>query len=337
MEQEKINRLARGMPKPLNVMRPRERRHVTIVAGFRCYEGIVLCADTQETVAGLSKRNVPKLLFEPADWLDRTKALNSDDLAVAFCGAADNGPFVDKLVERAWEDAQLGSDLDEVCDLIEKSIKGVYMEFGEIYQQGYCPSADLIFGVKMFGSSKLFSATGPIVVEKKGYYSGGAGYYMADFLAGRMHNEDLNIRQCVILAAYILSQAKEHVSGCGGDSQIAILRNNGTSGRVDWVRMNAINKMLSHTDSEIGRLLLEATDLETSNQEFAESVDRIKIIVNSLRDIERSEYETRRIIHSTLPIGALSGDPNNDETVVIPVDEFGLPMPSDVQTLEDQQ
>jgi 20S proteasome alpha/beta subunit len=33
---------------------------MTIIAGFKCHEGLVLCADTQETVGNVSKRNVPK-------------------------------------------------------------------------------------------------------------------------------------------------------------------------------------------------------------------------------------------------------------------------------------
>jgi 20S proteasome alpha/beta subunit len=58
-------------PKP-RIFRPKprrlqKRRAVTIVAGFKTIDGIVLCADTQETIGGISKRNVPKLRFEPGD------------------------------------------------------------------------------------------------------------------------------------------------------------------------------------------------------------------------------------------------------------------------------
>src|SRR5438874_12034650 len=107
------------------------RKTVTIIAGFRCREGIVICADTQETVSGLSKRNTPKLRFEPSGGPHE-----GDSLAAAFCGAGDNGPFIDKIVETAWEDAQTATSLDEACEEIEKSIKNIYREFGQIYQPG---------------------------------------------------------------------------------------------------------------------------------------------------------------------------------------------------------
>lgn len=210
------------------------RKGVTIVAGFRSYEGIVICADTQETVNNLSKSNVSKVIFQPSGQYGQSHALSTDDLAVAFCGASDNGAFVDKLVENAWEDAQMGTSFDEVCILIESSIEKTYKRYGQIYQTGSCPSADLIYGVKMFGTSKLFSASGPIVLERKTHYSGGVGYYMADFLSSRMYHDSMSLRQCVILAAYILFQAREHVDGCGGESQIAVLRDDGVSGVVDW-------------------------------------------------------------------------------------------------------
>lgn len=300
---------------------------MTIVAGFRTYEGIVLCADTQETVNNLSKRNVPKLIFQPAGEYGQTKALSSDDLAVAFCGAADNGPFVDKLVEIAWEDAQLGSSLDEVCLLIEGSIKKTYKEYGLIFQTGFCPSTELIYGVKMFGSSKLFSATGPVVVEKQTYYSGGAGYYLADFLASRMYHDGMNLRQCVILAAYILYQAREHVDGCGGDSQIAILRDDGVSGKVDWVRIEAINKMVRWEDAELGRLILDAADLEISKDEFLEKAKTAAEIASSMRDIEKADYEATRINQLYGLYGSLSGEKEPEPKV----DEYGLPMPSENQ------
>jgi hypothetical protein len=84
-----------------------EREAVTIVAGFKSGDGVVLCADTQETAGNLAKRNVPKLRFEPSSSyaiLQRILSGEKDEgLAVAFCGATDNGPFLDMLIDEAWK------------------------------------------------------------------------------------------------------------------------------------------------------------------------------------------------------------------------------------------
>jgi|GEM_PF-1671121 len=249
-----------------------KRDAVTIVAGFKSYEGVVLCADTQETVLH-SKRHVPKLRFEPDSLSKAGKRFRGEevsDLAAAFCGAGD-GPFIDKLIDEAWKTAQKATSLQEAGERIETTIKGLYKEFGKIYQPGFCPHVDLIYGIKMDGDSKLFSAVGPVVNEKEEYYSAGQGYYMADFLARRMHKSHLTIHQCVIVAAYTLYQAKEHVDGCGGASQIAVLRDVGPSGLLNFQVIDAITNNLEMADIDIGSLLLAATNTELNDQNWKEA------------------------------------------------------------------
>jgi 20S proteasome alpha/beta subunit len=258
---------------------------VTIIAGFKTKNGIVICADTQETIGSVSKRNIPKLRFEPLG--PRKRLALGTDLAVAFCGAANNGPFIDKIVDRAWEAAHVESSLDGACAAIEKSIKSTYQEFGQIYQTGYCPEADLIYGIKMNTESKLFSALGPIVNERDTYATGGAGYYMADFLASRMYAAHLNIYQCAILAAYILFQAKEHVDGCGGESQIAVLRNSGTSGMAAPDRVDRITDLLKYGDGAAGPLIIEMANLALSDKEFKERAGELVDGMKAMRDFER--------------------------------------------------
>jgi hypothetical protein len=289
---------------------------VTIIAGFKCNEGVVLCADTQESISvggvPLSKRNVPKLRFEHS----RNKQINNDEFAAAFCGAG-SGPFVDKLIDEAWKAAQASASLDEVCLTIEASIKNTYEEFGQIYQPGYCPQAELIYGVKMQGNSRLFIATGPIVNEKQEYYACGAGYYMADFLAKRIYRDYLSLYQCAILAAYVLFQAKEHVDGCGGDSQIAVLRNDGTSGRVESARIAAITELLHWADEETGRFLLDAANLEMDDAEFKKVINLSGDILGNLRSGRKQEIETKeRSVRLMFGMGEQKKD------------EFGLPLPS---------
>ena len=112
--------MIRPLPKPLLQSKPKrlpERKAVTIIAGFKCDEGVVICADTQESVEGSpSKRHVPKLRFEPSGQYH-----SGDDVAAAFCGSG-NGPFIDKLIENAWQEAQTATNLDEACNEIEESL-----------------------------------------------------------------------------------------------------------------------------------------------------------------------------------------------------------------------
>ena len=299
---------------------------MTIVAGFRSDQGLVLCADTQETVSNLSKRHVPKLIFEPTGRLGTTQALHTDDLAAAFCGAGD-GPFLDMLVREAWEAAQRGTNLENACARATKAIKQTYREYGEIYQPGSCPIVDLVFGLKMHGNSKLFIANGPVITEKTEYISAGAGFYLADFLSDRMYKPYLPLNACVILAAYVLFQAKEHVDGCGGQSHIAVLRNEGVSGRVDSRRIELVTKLLQSADREIGGILLDAADFSHDDKQFRKLGTASIDLFSALRNATMKEIEAAR--NSWIAVGKILGGSDYKEE---PLDEFGLPMPSDSPT-----
>jgi hypothetical protein len=109
----------------------------------------------------------PKLIIEPIDLIGKDL---HDDLMIAVAGAGDSA-FIDKIVERAWRDAQKSSSFDQACTAIEDSIKATYQEFGLTFQPGYMPNGELVYGVKMQGQSKLFLAHGPIVNESRGYSS----------------------------------------------------------------------------------------------------------------------------------------------------------------------
>jgi hypothetical protein len=77
-------------------------RIMTMIAGFRCQDGIVVCADTQET-SGSAKRNFPKLEFTKGPtWSENQNEMINHGLALALCGAG-HGPFVDKVASRAWD------------------------------------------------------------------------------------------------------------------------------------------------------------------------------------------------------------------------------------------
>lgn len=321
------------VPKPLSSWRTPKRNVVTIIAGFRCQDGIVVCSDTQET-SGPAKRSVPKLqcFHGPVSSQDRQSMINPD-LALAICGAGD-GPFIDKITSQAWDAIRYVSDLWEAGDRVESMIKETYKEFGQIFQPGTCPQVDLIYGITIGGASRLFEAKGPVVNETN-YSSDGAGYYLADFLTSRMRGDAwLNVRQTVILAAYILFQAKEHVEGCGGESHIAVLRESESSGMVDFRLIQHLTEYLKIADLYTGEMLLTSSDFtlpeHTVLKGLMDSMESIKFV----RAREKKQLETDRKDDRTM-LGSLIWPGGRPST-----DDLGLPVvskPSDSQKSEDQQ
>jgi 20S proteasome alpha/beta subunit len=288
-----------------------ERKAVTIIAGFKFEEGVVLCADTQETIGEIIKNQVPKLRIEK-----QTQA--GSNMAVAFCGATDSGPFIEKLTGLAWEEARTAKDLDNACLRIEKTIKNVYAEFGDIFQNGRMPDATLIFGITMDGRSRLFEAEGPIVNEKTDYAVAGIGQYLARFLVNRLYTPFLTANQCVILAAYVLSLTKEYVEGCGGDSHVALLRDKKSSGRVHAKLVEEVTELCKFADFEGGRLMRSMADMECTDEEFKNEGTRTAKLLRSVRKYRIPAFE-KRFNEALLLDAEISGQPLGD------LDIFGLP------------
>ncbi len=210
------------------------------------------------------------------------------ELMAVFAGAGE-GPFVDKLVERTWEDMQVASNFDEACYEAEKSIKLTYKEYGQIFQTGYCPSAELIYGVKMDGQSKLFLANGAVVNEKSGFANGGTGLYLSNFFCSRMYHPNLTISQTIVLAAYVLVQAVEYLDGCGGEQHIAVLRNTGQSEVVDPITLDGIVSHLKSIDKEAANVLFATVNLDLSEDKYKGLVEHLRILLAAARDRHRTQ------------------------------------------------
>ena len=281
------------IPEPLTSWRQIKRWVVTIIAGFRCQGGIVVCSDTQET-SGTAKRSVPKLqCFQGPVISQDGQGMVNPDLALAICGAGD-GPFIDKIASQAWDAVRHVSNIWEASERVESMIKESYREFGQIYQTGACPQVELIYGITKGGDSRLFQAMGPVINETT-YASNGIGYYLADFLTTRMRGDAwLTMRQTVILAAYILLQAKEHVEGCGGDSHIAVLRESESSGMVDFRLIQHLTEYLKSADHCTGEMLLTAADFSLSDSDASDGISNSVDLLKFMRAEEIKRLEEHR-------------------------------------------
>ena len=134
--------------------------------------------------------------------------------------------------------------------------------------------------------------------------------------------DHLSLNACVILAAYVLFQAKEHVNGCGGESHITILRNDGISGRVDSQRIEAITKLLKYADQEIGEVLLQVPDFTIDQKRFKEFMSANMDLLNVLRNSRKKEIQDS--IATLTAVTKLLAGPDYK---VEPLDMFGIPMP----------
>ena len=200
--------------------RPKDRRVMTIAAGVMCPDGIVLAADSQETVGESLKVYKPKLIELP---------LISSDLKVVVVGSG-IGPFIDVLMERISEQLDLVNPyLASARQAIQAAINQVCDNIWPHYStQADKPHARLIIGVRAVDGLVMLDAFVPMVKTADRYAFIGWGGDLATYKAKQLALAGMPTVVVAPLTAYILEVVKENVEFCGGDTHLAVISSSGT-------------------------------------------------------------------------------------------------------------
>jgi hypothetical protein len=246
-------------PKPRRLS---EQTRMTIVAGFKCTDGIVLCADSQETINSYLKVSVPKLVTRPHEF----KA--GDKYRTAFVGAG-NGPFVDKLVESMWSaSSAAGGDIDDISSAMEGANIAVHEKLWNIYPDNEKPQASIIFGVAASDDVKLFRSHGPIVNPIDTYDCAGCGDVLGKYICDRLYLPTMNVTQVSIVALYMLLHTKKYADGCGGTSHLVMLHKSLEQMILGPLSTEWVEKNLVHFDFISRDLLVALPDNTISEKDF---------------------------------------------------------------------
>jgi hypothetical protein len=224
---------------------------VTIAAGFVARDGIVLCADTQETYGQLLKLKTPKIIVRPESFIPGPR--------IVFAGAG-HGPFIDKLANEAWKMVSTktsAGDFADVCDEIESSIKDTHGEFGRIFQSGAMPDAELIYGVAVGGRKGLSKATGPIVNPVERY----------------------------AWPTIFPNRGRLPIEGCGGDSHVLTLT---ASGKIP-ADVVLIANHINFLDRNSSTVLMSTPDLKLSDEELDGRIEIFVNLARNLRKEHRED------------------------------------------------
>ncbi|MCI0626779.1 MAG: hypothetical protein L0387_34890 [Acidobacteria bacterium] len=188
---------------------------MTIAAGFRCSNGVVLCADTQMTVPGTLKYPESKLRV----WKGKRAAAY-----FVFSGGRDFSRMgIGTLVRAFIQAEQKGVD---PLFLVEEECRRIYETYFPLPASPYETPFELSLLMSYKPSGKpasLWKITGPVLSPVEEYECIGAGAYLARSIASSFCTPHRGAKKGAVLAAYVLSQTKKHVDGCGGNSQIIII------------------------------------------------------------------------------------------------------------------
>jgi len=173
----------------------------TIAAGFRCSNGVVLCADTEITL-GAGKTYQSKIFVV-------------DALAgcyLTYCGSTD---FAKELVDDLRQIQGKGAR-DALA-----IIKSTYREFfGK-----YCNPDDeatwtsILITLRDGDKVNLYAGRGRQFPNEPYYATLGIGQYQSEALFNPLYHQWMTVNEAVYMAFYGLHSVKGFVPGCGGETE----------------------------------------------------------------------------------------------------------------------
>lgn len=228
---------------------------MTIAASIMCHDGMILCADTEETISDERKGHAPKI--EIFHHYDKMNLGQEYDMGGPIHDSAKDGPWMgrgsDALigVSGAGHAEWIAAFIQGMYDAVIKKVQGqkfnwqvfqgalsAYAEgFFEHYIKSYAedpnhrPQAHMlvITQTKQRLARATFKVHENVVLDPRGdCVAVGTGGPLFQYLAGNLLRADLRMRKAASIAAYILKRVKNEVRGCGGNSHIVLLGSNGT-------------------------------------------------------------------------------------------------------------
>jgi hypothetical protein len=256
------------------------RRRVTIAAGFRCRNGIVLCTDSEMTYQEALKVNESKMLHYTS----------SDSPFHFIMTGAGDWDYVQatfqKVVDRLEGDK--GKGTLRLQDALEDTLVEMYGTHIPLAPE---PRPDLSVLVAAFTPEEpqpvLIKSANTLVIGSIKFECIGIGAVLARYLADSFYADSLSLSQGVSLATYILRIAKNYVPKCGGQTSIATFSDSAEINFDFDAQVAALESYFSSVESEIGSILFQCPDEDLSDAQFNESLQRFSQTMKRLRHEKR--------------------------------------------------
>ncbi len=203
---------------------------MTIAAGFNCSDGILLCADTQYTTPGISKLRASKLF--------REEHANGARTAIAVIGNIAYARMIMQHIERGiGQLPQRDVTIANMRDALEFEVTEIHVNnlFKHPNYPHGLPRAQVLCAAwsPLDRRAALFWTEEAAINELRGYICVGAGEYLAHFLVRDRYRASMTEAEVRPIAIEALDRVKDFVDGCGGPTELVVLRRDGTLGQVE--------------------------------------------------------------------------------------------------------
>src|SRR5579871_3238710 len=261
---------------------------MTIAAGFKCLDGVLLCADTQVTGADKAFRDKIVPYFD-----GRTH------VAFAFSGDED---YARDAVEQCQE--RLDSDLENSCQSIKECIREVVANMSIQYRNHY-PHApeqkpELLVSISEPGEDpKLFRARDSVMPSVSDVAFLGCGAYLGEYISEAFFSGQYFVLEDALLPAiFALTAATNHDPYCGGHLQFYGIPEQ--KYHMSWFSRHndALASIIRDFQQECGTVLLFMSG--SRDERFKTVIEHLPNKLETLRSKLLSNEGYRRLLESMM-------------------------------------
>lgn len=270
---------------------------MTLIAGLKCVDGIVLAADTEESTL-YTRGRARKLLTRTF-----SKGKNRHDpktVVVAIAGAG-SAALIDSAIEEIFEAISVskGSTVGQLKKTISNSLLRFYRHNVSAYptRDPLDNVIDLICGVRAAtGELTLYKASGPLLSTVTGFAICGSGELLRHIVE-ELYQPTIAVPRAVALTLHTLNLGKRYVTGVGGDSEIVTLLAHGIPAQEHVKGIKIKEQHLDQFNQLVGELLLQFPDASITPDAFAMAMSQV---VNDVQDLRTRQSELLAAAAETL-------------------------------------
>jgi 20S proteasome alpha/beta subunit len=278
-----------GLPKrpqkPYIPWRFKERAKLTIAAALTCETGIVLCADTEQTI-GEFKFGESKII---------SQSFSKSTLVFAIVGAVAYATMAVQEIIRDTKNSP--QDHDTIENNIKTRISDIYTRLLYPHPAANYPNSpffDLLIAVWAENRLRLLVSSESAVTEVKDYDCRGVGQTLAKYLINPMYvkNDTMSEKLVTRIALRALLHVKKYVSGCGGESEIVLLTKDGQIRKVE-PHADIHSDLIAALDSIANASFFFTSDLDAPDNELSDTLDFWKTFIMREREKARTRLNLR--------------------------------------------
>jgi 20S proteasome alpha/beta subunit len=223
------------------------RKTVTAILAFMASDGIVMCADTEQTIGTQHKRmNTKKIgsILGAKFQLVIGGSGDSDWVQMSITQFMDGLTRDSSIIQPGFNWLKLEAAIEQhTATFFRKYIKHYAVDPEKR------PTADLLIGVNSVSGRMIYRTTDNIVNRTPSFDSVGSGSILANDLIDRLWRPSLSMLQTASLAIYIMDRVKNGVPGCGGNTDVALL---GMKNEFEHLSTNRVKELeIAHADIEL--------------------------------------------------------------------------------------